>query len=63
MKATRAALSNLATTVYFENMDDFGSVNVDPQTLDEMQIALDIKRACATGVKRIIIDITEDKRK
>lgn len=62
MKVTRSALSNIACEIMLSNQHGFSETGeVDDQVLDEMQWALDIKRALNSGAKRIVIDLKEDK--
>ena len=60
MKASQAVLSNLAYKILSRSVDDcngIGCTKVDVDEIEELEIALHIKKQIAKGAKRIQIDI------
>ena len=59
MKAKFDVLSNIACTIMQENMNEFGNTHPDTSAFDDMQFAIDIKRALAAGKKKLVIEIVK----
>lgn len=57
LKVKREALSNVACEVMHRSMDEFSNVMLSPEdaVFDEMQFAIDLKRALANGSKELRI--------
>ena len=55
----KEVISNIACVVMHENMNDFSTVGgPEEQTLNDMEFAIELKRALTAGRKRIALDMS-----